>query len=148
MYLLIKTLHLLFVMAWVASVFYLPRILVNIAEAGDELTVQNRLQLMGRRLYAFGNFMFCLMLLFGLALWEGWRIWPRQLPDVTSSTYWIDTKLGLVAVLLVYFMWVGHLLKLNTEGGALPSSKSLRWLNELPVILVVLTIYLVVDKPF
>jgi len=29
-----KTLHLLFVIAWMAAVFYLPRILVNVAEAG------------------------------------------------------------------------------------------------------------------
>ena len=34
-YLLTKTFHLLFVMAWMGGVFYLPRILVNIAEAGD-----------------------------------------------------------------------------------------------------------------
>ena len=34
-YLLIKTLHLLFVIAWMATVFYLPRILVNLAESGE-----------------------------------------------------------------------------------------------------------------
>ena len=52
-YPLIKTLHLLFDIAWMAAVFYLPRILVNIAEAGSQPTVQARLQLMGRRLYKF-----------------------------------------------------------------------------------------------
>ena len=31
-----KTAHLVFVMAWMAAVFYLPRILVNLAEAGDD----------------------------------------------------------------------------------------------------------------
>ena len=35
-YLLTKTAHLVFVIAWMATVFYLPRILVNIAEAGDD----------------------------------------------------------------------------------------------------------------
>ena len=34
-YMWIKSLHLLFVVAWMATVFYLPRILVNIAEVGD-----------------------------------------------------------------------------------------------------------------
>ena len=34
-YLLTKTFHLLFVIAWMGGVFYLPRILVNLAEAGD-----------------------------------------------------------------------------------------------------------------
>ena len=35
-YLWTKTAHLVFVMAWMAGVFYLPRILVNLAEAGDQ----------------------------------------------------------------------------------------------------------------
>jgi len=34
-YLWTKSIHLLFVMAWVASLFYLPRTLVNIAEAAE-----------------------------------------------------------------------------------------------------------------
>ena len=49
-YLWTKTAHLLFVMAWVAAVFYLPRILVNLAESGDEPAVRARLLLLGRRL--------------------------------------------------------------------------------------------------
>ena len=55
-YLIAKTAHLLFVFAFVASAFYLPRILVNLAEAGDgEPAVRGRLLLMGRRLYRFGQ---------------------------------------------------------------------------------------------
>ena len=46
-----KTFHLVFVIAWMATVFYLPRILVNIAEVGDVPAVRERLVLMGRRLY-------------------------------------------------------------------------------------------------
>ncbi len=42
-YLWIKSLHLLFVMAWVATVFYLPRILVNLAEVGDAPALKARL---------------------------------------------------------------------------------------------------------
>src|SRR5690606_37873217 len=54
-YLWIKSAHLLFVMAWVAAAFYLPRILINLVEAGDEAAVRARLVLMGRRLYRFGH---------------------------------------------------------------------------------------------
>src|SRR5690606_34218949 len=42
-YMLTKTTHLVFVIAWMATVFYLPRILVNIAEAGNEPAVRTRL---------------------------------------------------------------------------------------------------------
>ncbi|MHB1058119.1 MAG: CopD family protein [Rhodanobacter sp.] len=146
-YELIKSLHLLFVIAWMATVFYLPRILVNLAESTGEPAVQARLQLMGRRLYKFGHNMFGLTFLFGLTLWQGWRVFP--IPTyVAPSTHWIDAKLTLVAVLLAYFIWAGRVLKRSEKGGALPSAKALRWLNELPVLLLLGVIWLVIAKPF
>ena len=73
-YLWTKTAHVVFVMAWMGGVFYLPRILVNLAEAGDEPAVRARLVLMGRRLYRFGHIMFGLAFVFGLVLWLGYRV--------------------------------------------------------------------------
>jgi putative membrane protein len=140
-YLLIKSLHLLFV-------FYLPRILVNLAESNGEPAVQRRLQLMGRRLYKFGHNMFGIAFAFGLALWQGWRVFPQSLPNVTAGTHWLDAKLTLVALLLAYFIWAGRLLKNHAKGVALPSSKALRWINELPVLLLLGVIWLVIAKPF
>lgn len=147
-YLLIKSLHLLFVIAWMATVFYLPRILVNLAETADEPAVQARLQLMGRRLYKFGHNMFGIAFVFGLALWQGWRVFPQSLPDVTAGMHWIDAKLTLVAVLLGYFVWAGRMLKRSSKAIALPSARTLRWLNELPVLLLLGVLYLVIAKPF
>ncbi|MEO8810714.1 MAG: CopD family protein [Rhodanobacter sp.] len=147
-YPLIKTLHLLFVIAWMASVFYLPRILVNLAEAVGEPAVQARLHLMGRRLYKFGHNMFGVAFVFGLVLWQGWRVFPGALPNITAGTHWIDAKLTLVVALLVYFVWAGRLLKRSMRGEGLPSARALRWLNELPVLLLLAVIYLVIAKPF
>jgi putative membrane protein len=147
-YLLIKSLHLLFVIAWMATVFYLPRILVNLAETANEPPVQARLQLMGRRLYKFGHNMFGVAFVFGLVLWQGWRLFPQALPNVTGGMHWIDAKLTLVAVLLAYFIACGRLLKRREKGLALPSSRALRWLNELPVLVLLAVIYLVIAKPF
>ncbi len=147
-YLLIKSLHLLFVIAWMATVFYLPRILVNLAEASGEPAVQARLQLMGRRLYKFGHNMFGVAFAFGLTLWQGWRVFPTALPNITAGSHWIDAKLTLVVLLLVYFVWAGRLLKRSINGRTLPSVRVLRWLNELPVLLLLAVIYLVIAKPF
>lgn len=147
-YLLIKTLHLLFDIAWMAAVFYLPRVLVNMAEAGDEPPVQARLQLMGRRLYKFGHNMFGLAFVFGLVLWEGWRVFPDTLPNVTGTLHWLDAKLLLVALLLAHFIYCGRLLKRAVAGNPLPSSRALRWFNELPVFLLLGVIFLVLAKPF
>ncbi|HEY9512400.1 MAG TPA: CopD family protein [Rhodanobacter sp.] len=147
-YLLIKTLHLLFDIAWMAAVFYLPRILVNMAEAGDQAPVQGRLQLMGRRLYKFGHNMFGFAFVLGLVLWQGWRVFPGSLPNVTGSLHWLDAKLLLVVLLLAHFIYCGRLLKRAAAGGQLPSSRALRWFNELPVLLLLGVIYLVIAKPF
>ncbi|HUB89374.1 MAG TPA: CopD family protein [Dyella sp.] len=147
-YLWIKSLHVVFVMAWIAAVFYLPRILVNIAEAGDEPAVKARLCLMGHRLYRFGHNLFGIAFLFGLALWQGWRVFPHALPNVAGSLHWIDAKLTLVALLLVYFVWMGRLLKRSEKGGPLPSARSLRLLNELPILLLLGVVFLVIAKPF
>ena len=137
-YLLTKTAHLVFVMAWMGGVFYLPRILVNIAEAGDEPAVRARLILMGRRLYRFGHIMFGLAALFGLALWLHFKI----------SGGWLHAKLLLVALMFAFYIVAGRWLKGVDAGKPLPSSKALRWFNELPVFLLVGIVYLVLAKPF
>jgi putative membrane protein len=137
-YLLIKSLHIVFVIAWMATVFYLPRILINIVEAGDEPPVRARLELMGRRLYTFGHGMFGVALVLGLVLWLYFHI----------AGGWLHAKLALVAVMLAYFIWSGRLLKRSMAGGVLPPSRTLRILNELPVLVLLAIVYLVVGKPF
>ena len=136
-YLLTKSLHIVFVIAWMATVFYLPRILVNIGEAGAEPAVKARLELMGRRLYKFGHTMFGLALLFGLVLWLYFHV----------SGGWLHAKIALVAVMLGYFIWSGRLLKRSVAGGVLPPGKTLRLFNELPVLVLFAIVYLVVAKP-
>jgi putative membrane protein len=137
-YLWTKTAHLVFVMAWMGGVFYLPRILVNLAEAGDDAAVRARLVLMGRRLYRFGHIMFGLAFVLGLALWLHFNI----------AGGWLHAKLALVAVMLGYYIVSGRWLKGVERGRALPSSRTLRWFNELPVLLLVVIVYLVLAKPF
>ena len=137
-YLITKTAHLVFVMAWMRGVFYLPRILVNIAEAGDEPVVRARLVLMGRRLYRFGHIMFGLAVAFGLALWLHFGM----------SGGWLHAKLLLVALMLAHYLIGGRWLKAADAGKPLPSSKALRWFNEAPVFLLIAIVWLVLAKPF
>lgn len=133
-----KTAHLVFVMAWMGGVFYLPRILVNLAEAGDEPVVRARLVLMGRRLYRFGHVMFGLAVALGLVLWLHFGL----------SGAWLHAKLALVALMLAHYVVSGRWLKGADAGRALPSSRKLRWFNEVPVLLLVAIVFLVLAKPF
>lgn len=146
-YMWIKSLHVLFVMAFVAAVFYLPRILVNIAEAGDDKAVRARLELMGLRLYRFGHSMFGMAVLFGVTLWQGWRLFPGTLPNFGEAA-WLHAKLTLVVLLLVYYVWTGRLVKRSAKGGTLPGTRALRIMNELPVFVLLGIIFLVIAKPF
>ena len=137
-YLLTKTAHLVFVMAWMGGVFYLPRILVNIAEAGDAPAVRARLVLMGRRLYRFGHVMFGLAFVLGLALWLHFGI----------GGGWLHAKLALVALMLAHYGIGGRWLKGVDAGRPLPSATALRWFNEAPVLLLMAIVFLVLAKPF
>ncbi len=147
-YLWIKSAHLLFVMAWVAAVFYLPRILVNLVEAGDQPVVRDRLVLMGRRLYRFGHLMFGLALMAGAVLWLGYRVIPGFPTMVGSGSGWLHAKLVLVALMLAHYVVAARWLRRGAEGGALPTSRALRLFNEVPVFLLLAVIWLVLAKPF
>jgi len=138
MYFWAKTLHLVFVIAWMASVFYLPRILVNLTETAGQVDVQARLQLMGRKLYRFGHVMFAIAVALGLLLWMKYPV----------GGGWMHVKLLLVALLFAHYIVSGHWLEAVAKGRALPSSGALRWFNELPVLLLVAVVYLVLAQPF
>lgn len=137
-YFWVKTFHVVFVIAWMAAVFYLPRLLINMVEAGDAPDVRARLVLMGKRLYRFGHVMLGLALVFGLALWLHFGI----------AGAWLHAKLGLVLLVLAMYIVSGRWLKGAERGRALPSTTVLRVFNEFPVLLLVGIVYLVLAKPF
>lgn len=137
-YLWVKTFHVVFVIAWMAAVFYLPRILVNIAETQSEPAIQQRLIDMGRRLYRFGHLVFGFAFLLGLTLWLYFGIHGG----------WLYLKLVFVTALLVHFTWSGRLVKRAGKRLPLPSPRTLRLMNELPVLFLIGVLYLVFAKPF
>jgi putative membrane protein len=92
--------------------------------------------------------MFGLAVLLGLVLWLGHRFAPGVLPDIVGGMKWMHAKLGLVVLLLAYFIVAGRWLKRAAAGGALPSPTRLRWFNELPLLALVPIIWLVLARPF
>jgi protoporphyrinogen IX oxidase len=138
-YLSVKTLHILFVTSWFVGLFYMPRILVNMAEerdAGNNAAVLTRLELMARRLLRFTTILAVPALLLGLWLWLGFGI----------SGSWLWVKLFLVAIVIGYHHSCYLLLK-NFVGESGRSSKWYRMYNELPVLVMFAIIALVIFKP-
>ena len=133
----VKTFHLLFVISWFAGLFYMPRILVNLAMEDNE-TSHARLLLMARKLYRFMTLLAVPALVFGLWLWLGYGI----------SGGWLHAKLVLVVVLIGYHHACGSLLKKFEQKRNTRSHVWFRWFNEVPVLVLFATLILVVLKPF
>ena len=99
---------------------------------------------MERRLLGITNIAAVLALGFGAALLVWWH---AHAPDYLRQG-WLHAKLALVVLLLVHFTVSGRWLKGLAKGKLLPSSRALRWFNEIPVLLLVGVVYLVLAKPF
>jgi protoporphyrinogen IX oxidase len=135
----VKSFHIIFVTSWFAGLFYLPRVLVNLAMVEPDSTAERaRLLLMARKLYRFMMPLMVLALVFGLWLWLGYGI----------SGGWMHAKLALVVVLIGYHHVCGAMIKRFERGENRRSHIWYRWFNEAPVLLLVAIVLLVVVKPF
>ena len=137
----VKALHIVFVISWFAGLFYLPRILVNLAMENDP-AARARLLLMAKKLYRFMTMLAVPALFFGLVMWLYYGV--GQGP----GNGWLHAKLALVVVLIGYHHACGSLLKKFERGENKRSHVWFRWFNELPVLVLLAIVILVVVKPF
>lgn len=135
----VKLFHILFVMSWFAGLFYLPRIYVNLAQTQSE-DAYACLMGMARRLYRFMTPLAVLAIGLGLALWLVYGL--------GRGSGWIHAKVTLVAMLAVYHLHCGRLLRRFADRTNTYSHRWYRWYNEIPVLLLLLVLILVVIRPF
>lgn len=133
----IKAFHIVFVVSWFAGLFYLPRIFVNHAMASEPAEIA-RLKLMEGKLYRFMTPLAVLALVLGTWIWLGYGI----------TGGWMHAKLALVAGLIGYHLYCGHLVKVFAEDRNTRSHKFYRFFNEAPVLILIAVTILVVVKPF
>ena len=131
----IKALHIVFVTAWFAGLFYMPRILVNLAMETDA-TSRTRLLTMARKLYRFMTMLAVFALAFGLWLWLGYFY--------AAAGGWLHAKLLLVALLIAYHVWCGKLLRDFAADRNAKSHVWFRWFNEVPVLFLFAIVMLVI----
>ena len=133
----LKALHIIFVIAWFAGLFYLPRLFVYHAGATDAVS-RERFKVMERKLYR--GIMVPAMVLTvasGLWLWLGFGF----------TGTWIHAKVALVALLVAYNFWMRKLLGDFARDANRRSHVFYRWVNEMPTVLLVAIVILVVVKP-
>lgn len=135
----IKGLHLFFMIAWMAGIFYLPRLFVYHAQA-EEQVVKDQFKVMERRLWLFVTPFALLTLIFGLALiYMYGREW-------FAAAHWLHIKLLLVLGVYVYHFYLFKLLKSFAKDENTHSPVFYRVLNEAPVLLILAIILLAVVK--
>ena len=140
-YLWIKALHVVAVIAWMAGLFYLPRLFVYhtrqvVGSENDAL-----FQMMERRLMkAIMRPAGVVALLAGIA--------TVVASGIAWSTPWLSAKLLGVVGLVVYHAMLERYLSSFARGERLKSEKFFRLINEVPTVLLIWIVILVVVKPF
>ena len=140
LYLLIKSLHLIAVISWMAGLLYLPRIFVYHSEAKHESQTEV-FKVMERRLYNF--IMMPAMIfsfLFGVLL-------IHSLGFTVFAEFWMQVKLVSILLLTYYHFYLGRQLELFALNNNKNSSKYFRIINEIPTILLIIIVFVVVFKP-
>jgi len=137
----VKAFHIIFMVAWFAGIFYLPRLFVNHAMAEEE-EVRTRLALMEIKLYRFITPWMLLTIGFGL-----WLLFDYAWAAF-SQMWWLHLKLALVVLLIAYHFYCGKIIRDFASNRCQRSHVWFRWFNELPVLVLFAVVILTVVKPF
>lgn len=142
-YLILKSLHIMAVIAWMAGLFYLPRLFVYHADAKPGSEMSETFKVMERRLLK--AIMTPAMLVswalgLGLAFGSGAVDW--------SADFWFYGKLICVVLLTGFHFALAKWRKDFDADANTRSGRFYRIINEVPTILMAIIVLLVVVRPF
>jgi len=140
MYLWLKALHIVAVIAWMAGMLYLPRLFVyhSTAKPGSELS--ETFKVMERRLLNV------IMMPAMIVTWIVGIVLVFQGQWLGAG--WFHAKFVLVVLVTVLHGLFAHWVNEFSLDRNRHSQKTYRIINELPTILLILIVVLVVVKPF
>ena len=140
-YLLLKSLHLIAVISWMAGLLYLPRIFVYHVENSEKEEITKIFEIMEKRLYFYiMRPAMILTWIFGILL-----IYLNGVE--VFSQLWMQLKIVLVILLSIYHEYLGKCLYSLKNGTNTRSAKYFRIINEIPTIILVLVVFIVIFKP-
>jgi putative membrane protein len=143
-YLYLKSIHIIFVVSWMAGLFYIVRLFIYHVEANDRpeterLTLQAQFEIMQHKLwYIITTPAMVLSVLAGIGM-----IWLN--PDLLAMN-WMLVKLLFVAGLLIYHFMCQHIMNKLKQGIFSWTSTQLRLWNELATIFLVAIVFTVILK--
>lgn len=134
----IKAFHIISMVTWFAGLFYLPRLFVYHASATDQISI-DRFKVMERKLF-FG------IMTPGATITLATGAWMWIAYDFSGN--WLLAKLAVVALVIAHHVWCYRQLVLFRNEASHRSHVYYRWMNEVPVIYLLIIVVLVVVKPF
>lgn len=136
-----KALHVIFVISWMAGLLYLPRIYVYHTRAKVGSEMDKTFQIMERRLLRIimnpamvGTYTFGLIL-----------VWIYGLEALGA---WFHIKISAVILITILHMLMARFRRAFAEGKNHHSEKFYRFFNEVPAFLMIITVIMVIVKPF
>jgi protoporphyrinogen IX oxidase len=139
----LKAFHIVAVVTWFAGLFYLPRLLVYHAEAGEP-AVRERFKVMERRLLVMTHIGALLTIALGMATLGAWQ---ASVPGYFAHARWLHIKLGLVLLLVIYHLVLTWLVRAFGRENCRWSPRVLRIFNEIPALLLIAIVVLAVVGP-
>lgn len=137
----VKVIHILALIAWMAGLFYLPRLYVYHTQVAAQSEAAVKFTLMERRLLRFiMNPAMIVTWVFGL--------WLTVLVPGFWADGWLHAKLLCVVLLSGFHGACAAWRKTFEAGTNQRSERFYRIANEVPTILLILIVILVVVKPF
>ncbi|MEP2703605.1 MAG: protoporphyrinogen oxidase HemJ [Roseibium sp.] len=140
LFLWIKAVHVMSVIAWMAGLFYLPRLYVYHVDAEVGSVQSETFKIMERRLFK------AIMRPAMISTWI-FGLWTAYELDAWTDG-WFHAKLLLVFLMSGYNDYLGKFLKAFAADKNIKSAKFFRILNEVPTVLMVGIVIMVVVKPF
>ena len=136
-YLIMKALHLIFMVAWFAGLFYMFRLFVYHTENADKPDCVAMLKTMEAKLYKIITVpAMVATFVFGIAM--------IVMNPALMKEGWLHGKLLLVILLAGYTGFIGRTRRQYANDEIVYTSKQCRWLNEVPTFFLFTIIFLAV----
>jgi len=135
---IIKTIHIISVISWMAGLLYLPRIFVYHSDPLITKDTSSTFKIMEKKLFNY------IMIPAAMLTW----ITGVSMIYYSGLQNWLTLKIIFVLALTVFHLYCGRWLNLFAIDKNINSDKFFRIRNEFPTIIMILVIITVVFKPF
>ena len=140
-YLLLKSLHLISVISWMAGLLYLPRIFVYHVENLEKKETTDIFKIMEKKLYNY------IMMPAMLLSWVFGILLIHSLGFSVFGELWMQIKIISVVIMTYYHFTLGKYLNDFAIDNNQKTSKFFRIYNEIPTVILIVVIFVVIFKP-